>query len=74
MILTDSQKQLLYPGIEEYEIIHNYTYWFTYYFNMNWGWNNDYIGYYSSNPLYWTPGNDKLYNDDIRIISGFNVN
>ncbi len=73
MILTDSQKQQLYPGIEEYEIIHNYTYWFTYYFNMNWGWNNDYIGYYSSVPLAWTPGSH-VFSEDIDIMYGFEVN
>ena len=72
MILTDSQKQFLYPDIEEYETIHEYNYSYSYLYSMNWGWNGSYNGYYSSAPLEWNPGNS-VYNDRLKMIYGFSV-
>ncbi len=72
MILTDSQKQFLYPDIEEYETIHEYNYYYSYLYSMNWGWNGSYNGYYSSAPLEWNPDNS-VYNDRLKMIYGFSV-
>ena len=70
MILTDSQKQSLYPDIEEYEIIHDYSYYYNTLYHMNWGWNGIDNGYYSSNPLLWNPS-PYVFSDGIIMFYGF---
>ena len=71
MILTDSQKQSLYPDFEEYEIIHDYSYSYSTLYHMNWGWNGLYYNsYYSSSPLLWNPY-PHVFSQNVKMIYGF---
>ena len=69
-VLTESQKQYLYPDIYENQIIHNYSYSYTNQLYMNWGWNGSWNGYYSISPNDWDP-DDFLFSDDVQMIYGF---
>ena len=70
MVLTESQKQYLYPDVYENQIIHNYSYSYITQLYMNWGWNGSWNGYYSISPNNWDP-DDYLFSDEVQMIYGF---
>ncbi len=72
-ILTDSQKEYYYPGIDEYEIIHDYSYSYSTKYHMNWGWNGSYYNsYYSSSPMGWNPY-PYVFDLNVKMYYGFTI-
>ena len=57
-IYTNAEKELYYPGVDEYEIIHDYTSdYIETLFHMNWGYDGSYNDYFSIYPYTWEPEN-----------------
>ena len=70
-IFTDSEKESLYPGIEEYEIIHDPWHSYPVYFHMNWGFGGSYNDYFSSLPSTWNPNEDNAYQYGLKLMYNF---
>lgn len=70
-IYTDSEKESLYPGIEEYEIIHNETHYYPVQFHMNWGHGGLYNDYYSITPATWITDSPNAYQYGLKIMYDF---
>lgn len=71
-VFTETEMQQFYPGIEENQIVHEYSYSNpSYLFRMNWGWEGLYNGnLYSIQPEGWTPGNHQFSLNTL-MITGF---
>lgn len=70
VLLTESQKQILYPNVQEYDIEHNYTYSYDTKLKMNWGWNGSYnSGLYSIIPGW--EEDAYFFSSGIQIMYGF---
>lgn len=70
-VLTQSEKDRLYPNVYEGQIEHEYSYRYSYYLKMNWGYDGSYDNNLYNSAVYsWTVGSS-TYNYGTKMIYNF---